>query len=184
MQPTRTPINQPHTTVPAPALRVNLLKNASFNEPGGAPTIMVVPPGGFGFMPTAAPHWDVFNNQPNVTTTALLPSTKGAVGAGTMLQVCTDAVDSGLRQVIGAGFGTGPAKAVASAWVYVLSGRVGIGSGNGGGTSSHDAISTTTGQWELLTAPSPGSPVNQFVAYAVDFGGACFFIESASVYAA
>jgi hypothetical protein len=74
----------------------------------------------------------------------------------------------------------GPATATAMAWVYVLSGRVGLGSGNGGSTGV-DVLSTATGRWERLEAPSGGSPVNELIIYAGPEGGADFYVDYVAV---
>jgi hypothetical protein len=179
-----TPVtDHPAATIPPPAPS-NLLKNGNFNEPGGSPTLLVTNNPPWGYLPTAAPHWDVWNNHAGPTTTALLPSTMRGLGAGMMLQVCTVAIDSGLRQWFSPDVDTGPAKTKSAAWVYVLSGKVGIGTGNVGATGDHDRVSTKIGEWEYLEAPNGVSPANMFIVYATEFGGACFFIDNASVYAA
>jgi hypothetical protein len=191
-----TPIITPEAAH-ASQIHPNLLKNGTFNQkfdqPPGQATLLdttdpIVSPTGFGFGLSAAPHWDADNNHASPTTTALVLSTRKhePVGtpAGTMLQVCTTAIDSGIRQSFGA-LNTGPAKTMSAAWVYVLFGRVGLGTGNVGATGDHDdeTKSTDIGTWKLLKAANGVSPANMFIVFAIDKGGACFFIDDAWVYA-
>jgi predicted secreted acid phosphatase len=56
-----------------------------------------------------------------------------------------------------------------------------MGTGNGGDTGDHDAVSTATGAWEELTAPNGVPPANEFIVYAVSAGGACYYVDNASV---
>lgn len=156
MQPTHPTPNQPGNRVLPPIEVVaNLLKNGNFNQPPDRrPQTLVTTPPGWGYKPSCAPSWDMDNNQPGITTTALFPSTLPG-SSGTMLQVCTSAIDGGIRQVFGS-FNTGPAKTISEVWVYVLSGKVGMGTGNGGGTSSLDDVSQYIGQWEPLKSPEQG----------------------------
>jgi hypothetical protein len=74
----------------------------------------------------------------------------------------------------------GPAHAQAGAWVYVNSGKVCIGTGNGGNTSCN-AYSVTTGQWEWVQANNGNSPANEFIVYAMSPGGADYFVGFARV---
>lgn len=165
--------------VVAPGATPNLLKNPGFNQTGGPnPPPMTVTV--FGYLPSAAPFWDVDSNQPGVITSVLLPSTRSGKTGEMMLQVCTDAIQCGVRQVIGP-LNSGPSRTISGAWVYVLFGRVGIGTGNAGGTGDHDCVSTTIGAWEYLQAPNGTKPANYFVINAIDAGGACFFVDDASV---
>lgn len=191
--PLTTPIDTPEAAHSS-QIHPNLLKNGNFNQIADPPilnraTLLNTDPNvsnGFGFGLSAAPHWEADNNHASPTTTALLPSTRQhepvRTPAGTMLQVCTTAIDSGIRQRFGA-FNTGPAKTMSAAWVYVLFGRVGLGTGNQGATGDHDDVSTAVGKWQLLKASNGVSPANMFIVFAIDDGGACFFIDDAWVYA-
>ncbi|XHR81307.1 MAG: hypothetical protein ACFKPT_24255 [Gloeotrichia echinulata GP01] len=69
--------------------------------------------------------------------------------------------------------------AIASARIYVVSGKVGIGTGNGGNTSL-DLISSQTNTWELLQSPNGVSPANEFIIYSATIG-AEFYVDNASV---
>jgi hypothetical protein len=155
---------------------VNLLDNGDFEGPAGAPTVLAGTgiPGG-----SAAPGWTTWNNVEALTTTDILPST--APGGGShMLHVCTTGQDCGLVQQYQA-TGSGPAHVISSVSVLVVRGQVGMGTGNGGDTGEHDAVSTATGTWEQLTAPNGVSPANEFIVYAVSPGGACYYVDNASV---
>jgi hypothetical protein len=132
--------------------------------------------------PSAAADWGTWNNSNATTTTALMASTLPG-GGPNMIHVTTTGSNNGLVQVL-APQNTGPGGASASVMVYVLSGHVGIGTGNGGFTSNNNAISTTTNTWQLLrgfNSPSQ-TPVNELVIYS--YGGAAdFYVASASVQA-
>lgn len=162
----------------------NLLRNPGFNEgPAGRATFLE---GAFVGGDSAAPEWSVWNNDkgPNdvpLTTTDVLPSTRPDSRAGSMIHVDTLGPHNGIRQVFGT-IGEGPERTEAMAWVYVLRGRVGIGTGNGGHLSDSDGESTTIGQWEQIRAPRNGvSPANEFVIYATSVYGASFYVDEASV---
>ena len=86
--------------------------------------------------------------------------------------------NNGLVQVFGTP-GTGPIDAVAEVWVYVNSGIVGLGIGDGGSNRSQQYFSQTTGQWELLTANASTSPVNEIIIYSSG-GSAEFYVDLAA----
>lgn len=155
---------------------VNLLANGDFEAPAGVPTVLAGTgiPGG-----SAAPGWTTWNNVEALTTTDILPST--APGGGSqMLHVCTTGQDCGLVQQY-QDTDSGPAHVTSSVSVFVVRGQVGMGTGNGGDTGDHDAVSTATGTWEQLTAPNGVSPANEFIVYAVSAGGACYYVDNADV---
>jgi hypothetical protein len=136
-----------------------------------------------GGTPSAAQDWRVFNNSYGTTTTELLPST--LVGGGSeMLHVTTTNAYNGIYQIF-LPANTGPSQVLASLSVFVLSGEVGMGTGNGGSTSPWNVVSHTTGQWETLSATTtglPGStPANEIVLYSV-YGPADFYVDMASVH--
>jgi hypothetical protein len=153
----------------------NLLANANFEEPAGAPTTLtgVFKPGA-----SAAPHWTTWNNVEAVTTTDILPST-APQGGRHMLHVCTTGKQSGVVQQY-LKPGTGPQHVISSVWVFVVRGQVAMGTGNGGDTH-FDALSTGTGKWEELRAPNGVSPAGEFIVYAASEGGSCYYIDNASV---
>jgi len=166
---------------PPPVYSGNLLFNARFNRvgPEGPLVVKNIPGNGV----TAARRWwalatgSIINNTPGITTTELLPST--IVSGGTMLHVITDTDKNGLVQVFGA-IDTGPETAYACLWIYLVSGSVGIGIGNGGNTNGNDVVLNKTGSWEVLQVSNAHSPVNEIVIASLG-GGAEFYVENARV---
>lgn len=145
----------------APLAHANLIYNDSFEivGPNGPSTTYT----GFFGGPCAADGWEVFNNQGGTTRTNLVPTTLPQPGAGQlMLHFFTTEHQNEVSQQFAGGPGNGPANANASVWVYVLSGQVFFGTGDGGNTGPN-TFSTTHEQWELLQAPNGNSPVNTIV---------------------
>jgi hypothetical protein len=70
-------------------------------------------------------------------------------------------------------------QGIGSAWIYVVSGVVGVGTGDDANTII-DVTSSTTGTWEYLQAPSTAGPVNLMIIYAVG-GPAEFYVDDASL---
>jgi hypothetical protein len=129
---------------------------------------------------SAAENWTVYNNGPGTTTTELSASTR-RVGKS-MIHVIT----SNSKQGTGSGLvqaffpvSTGPGHVNASAWIYIKSGTVFIGTGNGGNTGI-DARSSTTGKWLQLRARNAVSPANLFIIYGQS-PGADFYVDEAAV---
>jgi hypothetical protein len=90
---------------------------------------------------------------------------------------------SGANDGLGQAFlqpGTGPTSVLESVWVYVVSGQVGIGVGNGGDTSV-SVTSSTTGHWEHLVSTNLNSPANNFIIYSTDPNGSEFYADDAIV---
>jgi hypothetical protein len=167
--------DQPSATR-APVAPANLVQNPSFDRPRAT----VPPPltGSAVAGSSAAEDWTVWNNPDALTTTRLEPTTRPGA-SGQMLRIETTAPACGLVQQW-APTDTGPAEAIASAWVFVIRGSVILGSGNGGDTGA-DTASTTQGRWELLEAASGRSPVNELIVYAADAGGAEYLVDEVSV---
>jgi hypothetical protein len=126
----------------------------------------------------AAENWTLWNSVVTTTSTQLEPTTRPD-GTGWMLRVSTKAPGCGLVQQW-APNDTGPLHALATAWVYVISGTVSMGCGNGGNTGL-DVTSTTTGQWEKLETPSTQIHVNELVIYATSAGGAEYLVDQVIV---
>jgi hypothetical protein len=156
----------------------NMLTNASF-ETVGPEGPSVVCTGIRGVGATAAENWWVFHNTLGKTKTELIPSTFPGPAGNLMLHVATDGAANGIEQVM-LPENTGPACVVEGLWVYVISGVVYMGAGNGGNTGPND-YSTTTGQWEHLSANNAVCPANLFIVYASSPGGAEFYVELGSV---
>lgn len=154
---------------------VNLLSNPSFEIVGpNGPAVTSV---GYALVgESAAEDWYVFHNTMGTTKSELLPSTCPD-GGPLMLHITTDGASNGIEQVV-YGSGEGPACVLNSVWIYVVSGQVFIGAGNGGQTGL-DALTTTTGQWEQVAAQNVGCPANLTIIYAATLGGAEFYVDLA-----
>ena len=161
-----------------------LLADPGFDSPHGTGPVVVGPSadpsqdwaGG----PSASAAWGVWNNSGKAVTTTELVATTRPGGNGTMMHVSTTAGGCGLVQVFLQSAGRcGPRRVTTAAWVYVLSGTVIIGTGNGGETGI-DATCDTTSQWHLLRAPNGVWPANEMIIYA-DGGPAEFYVDSAQV---
>ena len=164
--------------LPAIGQAANLLSNGRFGVVGplGPFTTITTPvPGGADF--SAAEDWTLFTNTAGTITSELLPSS--LVPGGTMIHVTTDGQGNGLVQVFG-DFDTGPETVYACAWISLVSGEVGIGTGNGGNTG-YDMVLKKTGSWEVVPVSNGVSPANEFIIYAHSVGGAEFYVESATV---
>ena len=149
----------------------NALRNPGFDDAPEAPSELVGTGGGV----SAASGWTVWNNSEARTMTEVVPSTR--TPGGQMLHVTTSGTLNGIVQT----FNPDLADAVASIWVFVVVGRVGIGTGNGGATSAEDAESTTIGRWERIQARNGGTPANEFIVYAISPEGADYFVDDAAV---
>jgi len=156
-------------------VRANLLSNGSFENagPSGAATTYT----GLFAGPSAADQWEVFNNTDGTTRTSLEPSTLPG-GGGMMIHVLTTGTNNGLDQVF-LPFNTGPNNAPFDVWLFVVSGQVGVGVGNGGNTGM-SAFNTTFHQWEHITGAAANSPGNNMIIYSSG-GGAEWYADVASV---
>jgi len=160
------------TAMPASA---NVLANPDFNAVGpSGPSTSFTGNGAAGN--SAAANWTLFNNGPATIKTQVLPSTR--VPGGRMIHVTTTGHASGLVQVWGA-FNTGPANVVSSAWVFVRSGKVYIGTGNGGNTGPN-GYSSSTGKWEQIRGANNVCPANETIIYSAT-PGADFYVDVADV---
>ena len=159
-----------------PVQAANFLSNGSFeqNVVGSSTTFTGLKSGGS----SAADGWRIWNNSFATTATDLLPSTLPS-GGSQMIHVDTTGNNNGLFQVF-LPFNTGPNSVISSAWVYVINGKVGLGTGNGGNTGLN-VISSTTGEWEFLEAVNGVSPANEFIIYSASQNGAEFYVDLASV---
>jgi hypothetical protein len=130
----------------------------------------------------AAAEWTVYNNGPGITTTDLMASTRRA--GKSMIHVVTSNSKPGTGSGLVQAFypvSTGPGHVTASAWVYIKSGAVFIGTGNGGNTGI-DTRTAVTGKWIQLRARNAVSPANLFIIYGQS-PGADFYVDEASVVA-
>lgn len=149
--------------VPCPPIdqlrRANLLKNASFEQG--------VPPS-WTFMSYSPLHWGAveYSFQP------YLPSLDGG-GQRRLYVRTTGPAHEGVIQAIQDY--PPPTRAFASAWVYVINGKVCIGAGTAVPIKC-DATSNGTGKWELLKACNGSSPAARF--WVVSSGGpAEFYVD-------
>ena len=154
----------------------NLLSNSTFNTIGsnGSSTTFT---GNGSAGNSAAANWILWNNGFATIKTELLPSTF-AGNRRKIIHVTTTGNRSGLVQVF-LPVNTGSARSISAAWVFVRSGRVSIGTGNGGNTGL-DTTSLTTNKWERLQARNGVSPANEFIIYSAS-NGADFYVASACV---
>jgi hypothetical protein len=159
----------------ASAHAANLLQNGTFDTSGGMNPVTVSPgPAGN----SAAKSWTVFLNTPGSSiTTELVPS--NLVPGGTRIRVTTNGERNGLVQVFGA-FGTGPKKVFACAWVYIVKGAVGLGTGNGGNTG-FDMVLWKKESWERIEVSNGVAPANEIILYSFTPGDTEFYVESAEV---
>jgi hypothetical protein len=175
-------------TVASPAMAdpINLLTNGDFSTVGAAGSPASYTGQNFFYdsynwdrytgVPAAAAGWGIWNNTYGTTMTELLPSLWP--GVSDMIHVVSDGTNNGLLQSF-LPFNTGVGNVVGQVAVYVNSGQVGIGIGNGLYTD-FDAFSSTTGQWEVINAGNGQSPANEFLLYSAN-GPADFYAAAASV---
>jgi len=79
---------------------------------------------------------------------------------------------------------SGQSSTLSSTWVYINSGCVTIGTGDGGDTGIDEAT-CESGRWfEFFKVPNGYSPANEFIVYSVITTGADFYVKNASVVAA
>lgn len=142
----------------------NILDNPNFQEVNGSPTNPLstsVSGGGQSY----AKFWTLWHNGAGTTNTELLPIPLS--NNQKMIHVTTTASNSGLVQAYGPRISTPPQRAIASAWVFVKSGRVGIGVGNGGSTSiAANNYSSTLYKWERIQSQNNTSPATQIIIYS------------------
>ncbi|HET7801547.1 MAG TPA: hypothetical protein VFL38_14080 [Humibacillus xanthopallidus] len=161
-------------TLGAPAVTPNLLSNPALalaSRTAAAAAVSKV-----GRSPSLGRDWQVVNPKGGRTEARLEPSTRGQ--EGWQLHIVANKPKSGVAQTF-ATKTTAPAAAEAAAWVFVIRGQVSLAAGPGG-VMKPGAMSTTTGEWELLRAPASKSPVTQLVVLAQG-GAAEFIIDGASV---
>jgi len=155
----------------AGAAAANVLSNPGFST-GGPPSTLTgsAVPGG-----SASPPWTTWNNSPATTTTEHLAHFSGASG---VIHVRTSGASNGLVQVWGA-FNTGPSVVVHKARIFVRSGKVCMGTGNGGNTGC-SASTSGTGRWETITGRNTVCPANETIIYS-EGGPADYYVDFASV---
>lgn len=171
-----------------------ILYNGSF-ESGSSD--VVTHAGAFGG-PSAADGWNIWNNDSGATTSTELCSATSCSGRtpygeapGSLppapvdgfstLHIVTTAVEhnNGLYTTFA------PVSSITfdTLWVYVVTGTVAQGVGNGGATQldkSNQSIGA--GSWQELTSYSPTGVANEMIIYATEDGTpADFYVDAASV---
>jgi hypothetical protein len=164
--------------VSTPASANNLLSNPGFETPatGVTPGTPVTYPSLCSGGTSAADTWRVWVNSCNsYMSTDLLPSTLPG-GGNYMIEVTTNGYANGIWQQY-LPTNTGPTSVFGSAWVYVISGCVGIGVGNDGNTAP-SASTCVTDQWIDLTTLNSQSPGNEFIVYTTLASGAQYYVDN------
>jgi len=172
--------------LPLTMMAGNLVKNAGFEIPAtGVPVGTPVSYTGFcNGGTTAAAVWLAWvNTCGSDISTTLVPSTAPS-GGNYMLHVVTTAAESGIYT----NFASQP-QTTSSVWVFVISGCVGMGTGDGAETSSTDETTCVTNQWiHFYKVPNGVNPATEFIVYSVlnaEFptgtGGADFYVDNAQV---
>ena len=175
--------------LPVSAFSANLLVNGSFNKPAqGVPLGTPVSYTNYCFGGnSAAADWTIFVNSCSTgyddITTVLVPSSLPG-STGYMMHVTTDGNANGIVQ----SGSFNQTDTVSSIWIYINSGCVTVGTGNGGDTGSDDTF-CVPGKWFHLTnVPNGVSPANEIIVYAgtqvVGGNGADFYVKNAAVVAA
>ena len=166
----------------------NLVKNPGFENPAtGVPPGTTVSYTSFcNAGKSAAAVWLVWvNTCGSDISTTLVPST-ALSGGNYMLHVVTTASENGIYT----NFASHP-ETTSSVWVYVNSGCVGMGTGDGAETSSTDEMTCVTGKWiHFYKVPNGVTPATEFIVYSIinpEFptgtGGADFYVDNAQVVA-
>jgi hypothetical protein len=144
----------------------NLLKNPGFEQRHHGGTSQVFEGQGPG--QSAAKFWTTWLNEHGTITTQLLTSTSlpklpcaPLIGKNTVIHVKVHGPGGIVQQWQGSG---GPPSVISSVRVFVISGQVQLGTGNGGNTHG-DAFSKKTGGWEVLKAPNGEKPANELIVY-------------------
>lgn len=95
---------------------------------------------------------------------------------GRALHVVASKPDAGLRHIVN---GRPPRRANVSAWVFVRSGSVYLGTGSGS-PPLPSTYSKTTGRWEKLEATNESCPARATMIYAASPGGADYYVAEVS----
>jgi len=171
---------------PASAWSANLLLNGGFNKPAqGVPPGTIVSYSNYCYAGnSAAADWTIFVNSCSAgyddISTVLVPSTLPG-STGYMMHVTTDGNANGIVQTSG----FNETSTVTSIWIYINSGCVTVGTGNGGDTGTDDTF-CVAGKWFHMTnVPNGVSPANEIIVYSgtqVGGGnGADFYVKNAAV---
>ena len=153
----------------------NLLRNPDFDIVGlcGPFTWWLGPNQNLCGFNSAVRNWTAHtDNAGHPVWTTQLPSTLPIGGGARMIRIQAQGAESGIYQPLPAGL----TKVIATAWVYVRSGRVVLGIQNM--AIGPFAWSTKTNQWEQLRICTNGVvPVESFFVYNEDPAGGDFDID-------
>ncbi len=141
--------------------------NGDFSEGPGLRGASTTDTGSGTAWPSASASWNLWADEPATVTSQLVPSTRrpGAM----MLRIKTTGRTSGIYQDWGGRRGIAPQSVRTTAWVFVRSGQVSVGSGRGS-MSIPDAYSRTTGQWERLEGANTSCPATQTNLFTASAG--------------
>lgn len=169
-------------SAPAHAFTFN---NGSFDTPAaGVPvgsvttlaTISSPPYTYFGTMQSAASNWTLYNNTIPGTTTSVLANAPG--GYPSMLIFASGTANGLVQQFAPTNTKTGRVRL--SAWIYVLSGSVGMSMGNGG-FGGTDAYTTGTGTWQYLSICGRSDGLNSEVTFYSNSGVSTYYVDDVTV---
>jgi hypothetical protein len=160
-------------TIGAPAVAPNLVVNPALALASRTASTTTVTRSGR--TSSISRDWQVVNVKGGHVDARLEPASR--TGEGWQLHVTANKPRSGVAQTF-ATKATGPRAARAEAWVYVIRGQVGLAAGPGGAMKA-GVLSTGTGRWELLTAPSGRGPVTQLTVLSQG-GPAEFVVDGAT----
>jgi hypothetical protein len=157
--------------------KANLVQNPTFSvSPFGSSTTMSSADPFWGSL-SAADGWALWSNGAGTLISDVLPTTDPN-GTGNMIRVVVSADRSGLFQNFGV-YGSGPDLVQFTVSVYVVSGCVGAGVGDGGYTFV-SASTCQQNRWIQLHGRNSVAPANEIIIYS--FGGAAeWYAENASI---
>jgi hypothetical protein len=145
----------------------NVLRNARFDVAGlhGAEFRLT----GLQLGPSAAAEWRSRSRSEGGVLTRVVSSTRSK---GSMLEIRTSTTGEGVAQ-LWQQRQVGPGSAETSAWVFVLTGTVAIGSAKGL-QPAQDAVITEVGRWILAKGVSSSCPADQTLITST--GGSAHFL--------
>jgi hypothetical protein len=166
-------------------MSANLLPNPGFEyaTSGVTPGTPVSYTAFCGGATSAALYWRVWVNSCGSNISTTLVNSSAPSGNQYMLHVVTTGPNNGIYTTF-----LSTQRTIATVWVYLNSGCIGIGTGNGAETGDTDEMTCVTGRWfQLYQVPNGVSPGSEFIVYSVPnpilpgSGGADFFLDNADV---
>lgn len=162
----------------------NLLSNPSFENFSVTSTTFTGSGNGGS---SAATDWYIWNNNNSTTNSLICPTDPSCPGTPSpadglhMIYVETNGAFNGIWQQW-APTDTGSTNSTTTAFVYVVSGAVQVGTGNGGSTVQ-ELVLVPTGTWQQVTWFNTqlfNKPANEVIFYS-DAAGAQFFVDGVQV---